>query len=85
MEKTQPKRQKIARCMIRFNALNSSRPRTDIGQPITFANKKPRCLTYYEKRRSNNDLVRTLSDPDIYRSTLHLQVIYLLRKAILEL
>ena len=69
---TKPRRQ-VARCMVRFNALNSSRPRTESGEPVNYSEKK-RCMTFYERKTSKNDLVRTLSDPDLYRSTMSLHV-----------
>ncbi|XP_066922392.1 FYVE, RhoGEF and PH domain-containing protein 4-like isoform X1 [Clytia hemisphaerica] len=63
MEKAR-KRQKIARCMVRFNALNESRPRTDVGQPVL--SEKRRCVTLYHPREPP-ELHRTASDPDLYR------------------
>ena len=52
--------------MVRFNALNSSRPRTEVGQPVTLFDKR-RCLTVSESPRLSAELQRTFSDPDLYR------------------
>ena len=70
MEKTQ-RRSQIARCMVRFNALNSSRPRGDSGQPIILDEKR-RCLTVYEAQRP--ELHRTFSDTDLYRRSHEVRV-----------
>ena len=59
-------KQKIATRMVRVNALNKSRPRTDKGQP--FLNRDRSLTTTPSTDPRSSRIYRTTSDPEVRHS-----------------
>lgn len=61
-------KQKIAKRMVTFSALNYSRPRDDTGKPLL--QTRARFYSHHVSSPSSAEVQRTLSDPDLYRDSL---------------
>ncbi|XP_057296896.1 FYVE, RhoGEF and PH domain-containing protein 4-like isoform X2 [Hydractinia symbiolongicarpus] len=61
-------KQKIAKRMVTFAALNYSRPRDDTGKPLL--QTRARFYSHHVNSQPTTEVQRTLSDPDLYRDSL---------------